>query len=513
MGDQARTADGLTVLRAILRRHRNRIAIRRETGPGRVLVMRRTAGGMAVLLALASVAGAIRLHTELEDSDPAADAVLTESPAAVTLAYTTEVQLAISSVTVTSASTNGVPASAGDLAYLFADRHDVLVLPLTAPLSSGSYIVSWRTAGPDGHPISGEFGFRVDLPVEEEIEEIEEVEEGDVTGAGDPPVAGGTERDPAAREDALAAEAGPSVDILALATRFAFYAAIVGILGAIAFRALVLRAVGGGLPETAAGAVAEGVWRIAAIAAGLLLLTLPLRLWFQAVSFFPEDPLGNLGAVTAGTAWSTGWWVQVTAGAVVLLGVALARPGQHRVANGWRLAALGALALPIVPLVSGHAWADSPRALSSVATYLHVVAASAWVGGLCCLVCAGLPALRDSERPADGVPAPLPALVGAFSRLALAAAGLLVVSGAAKAWLHIGAPSDLWTTAWGRSLLVKDAVVLGVMALGFYNWRVVRPALASDPGPDRLKRSATLELLLGAAAVIATSFLVVQPLN
>lgn len=459
-----------------------------------------------MLLALASVAGAIRLHTELEDSDPAADAVLTTPPAAVTLSYTTEVQLALSSVTVTSASADGVPASAGELAYLVADRHDVLVLPLTAPLSSGSYTVSWRTAGPDGHPISGEFGFRVDLPEEED-------EEGDVAGAGDSPVAGGTERDPAAREDAQAAEAGPSVDILALATRFAFYTAIVGILGAIAFRALVLRAVGGDLPETAAGAVAEGVWRIAAIAAGLLLLTLPLRLWFQAASFFPEDPLGNLGAVTAGTAWSTGLWVQGVAGAVVLLGVALARPGQRRVANGWKLAALGALALPIVPLVSGHAWADSPRALSSVATYLHVVAASAWVGGLCCLVCAGLPALRDSERPADGVPAPLPALVGAFSRLALAAAGLLVVSGAAKAWLHIGAPSDLWTTAWGRSLLVKDAVVLGVMAFGFYNWRVVRPALASDPGPDRLKRSATLELLLGAVAVIATSFLVVQPLN
>lgn len=507
MGDQARTADGLTVLRAILRRHRNRIAIRRRTGPDRVLWVRRMAAGTAVLLALASVAGAIRLHTELEDSDPEADAVLTESPAAVTLAYTTEVQLALSSVTVASTVADGAAAHAGELAYLFADRHDVLVLPFTAPLPSGSYIVSWRTAGPDGHPISGEFGFRVDLPM------LEEDEEGDVAGAGDHPVAGGTERDPAAREDAQVAEAEPSVDILALATRFAFYAAIVGILGAIAFKSLVLGAVAAHLPEAATVAVTGRVWRIAAIAAGLLLLTLPLRLWFQTQSFLPDDALGNLGAATPGTAWSTGWWLQGGAGAVVLFGIGLARPGGRRVAGGWMLAALGALALPIVPLVSGHAWADSPRAVSSLATYLHVVAASAWVGGLCCLVCAGLPALRDPGQPANGAPSPLPALVGAFSRLALAAVGLLVVSGGVKAWLHIGAPSDIWTTAWGRSLLVKDAVVLGVMALGFYNWRVVRPALASDPGPDRLKRSATLELLLGAAAVIATSFLVVQPLN
>ena len=463
-----------------------------------------------MLLALASVAAAIRLHTELEDSDPDADAVLTESPAAVTLAYTTEVQLALSSVTVASAAAGGTADPAGELAYLVAGRHDVLVLHFTAPLPSGSYIVSWRTAGPDGHPISGEFGFRVDLPM---LEEVEEDEEGDAAGAGDPPVAGGTERDPAAREDAQVAEAEPSVDILALATRFAFYTAIVGLLGAIAFKTLVLGAVAAHLPEAATAAVTGRVWRIAAIAAGLLLLTLPLRFWFQTQSFLPDDALGNLGAVTPGTAWSTGWWLQGGAGAVVLFGIGLARPGGSRVAGGWRFAALGALALPIVPLVSGHAWADSPLALSSLATYLHVVAASAWVGGLCCLVCAGLPALRNPGQPADGAPSPLPALVGAFSRLALAAVGLLVVSGAVKAWLHIGEPSDIWNTAWGRSLLVKDAVVLGVMALGFYNWRVVRPALASDPGPDRLRRSATLELLLGAAAVIATSFLVVQPLN
>ena len=398
-------------------------------------------------------------------------------------------------------------ASAGELAYLSADRHDVLVLSLAAPLPSGAYVVSWRTAGPDGHPISGEFGFRVDPPM------AEGVEEDDVAGAADAPVAVGAERDPAAGENAQAAEAGPSAAILALATRFAFYAAIVGILGAIAFKALVLGAVGTGLPEAATVAVTGRVWRIAAIAAVLLLLTLPLRLWFQAASVSPDDALGNLGAVATGTAWSTGWWVQGAAGLLVLLGIGQARPGRFRVAGGWRLAALGALALPIVPLVSGHAWADSPRALSVLATYLHVVAASAWVGGLCCLVCAGLPALRDPVQPPDAAPPPLPALVGAFSRLALVAVGLLVVSGTAKAWLHISAPSDIWTTAWGRSLLVKDAVVLGVMALGFYNWRVVRPALANDPGPDRLRRSASLELLLGVAAVIATSFLVAQPLT
>ena len=50
------------------------------------------------------------------------------------------------------------------------------------------------------------------------------------------------------------------------------------------------------------------------------------------------------------------------------------------------------------------------------------------------------------------------------------------------------------------------------MAIGFYNWRVVRPALAADPDPAALRRSATAELAFGVAAVAVTSFLVVQPL-
>lgn len=505
MGDQARVADGLTALRAIPALQRDRTFDTRRRRRSR-LASRHTVKRAAVLLGLIVMLGVVCFHTELDHSYPAADSVLAESPAAVTLTFTTEVQLALSSVSLASSQSGGA-LPAGELAYLSADRHDVLVLSLAAPLPSGAYVVSWRTAGPDGHPISGEFGFRVDPPM------AEGVEEDDVAGAADTPVAVGAERNPAAGENARAAHAGPSAANLALATRFAFYAAIVGILGAIAFKALVLGAVGTGLPEAATVAVTERVWRIAAIAAVLLLLTLPLRLWFQAASVSADGAVGNLGAVTTGTAWSTGWWVQGAAGLLVLLGIGQARPGRLRVAVGWRLAALGALALPIVPLVSGHAWADSPRALSVLATYLHVVAASAWVGGLCCLVCAGLPALRDPVQPPDAAPPPLPALVGAFSRLALVAVGLLVVSGTAKAWLHISAPSDIWTTAWGRSLLVKDAIVLGVMALGFYNWRVVRPALANDPGPDRLRRSASLELLLGVAAVIATSFLVAQPLT
>ena len=460
-----------------------------------------TARRAAAFLALPAILGAFALHTELKESHPAQDAVLAESPAAVTLTYTTEVQLALSTVAVRSASTDQTQAGAGNLSYLSEDRRDVLVLPLSERLPSGSYVVAWTTAGPDGHALSGEFGFRVDVPTAEA--EPGATADGDTAVAGGP-VAGAESG--GVTDEAQGVDAGLSLDFAAMATRFVFYLGIVGVLGAIAFKVLVLgQAAQAGIPAAVIEGASARTWRIAAVAVSLLLVSVPLRLWFQAKAFFPDDIAGNLTTVTAGTAWSTGWWLQGVSGVLAAAGIALSRP-RTGAAAGWRVMALGAVLMPIVPLVSGHAWADDPRAVSIAATYVHVVAASAWVGGLCCLLLAGLPALRQA-------PSGLPVLVGALSRLAMVAVGLLVLSGTVKAWLHLGAISDLWTTPWGRALLIKDLWVGGVMALGLYNWRVVRPALAINPSPGRLSRSGRFELALGAMVILVTSYLVVQPLN
>jgi len=452
----------------------------------------------ALLLALPAVATAATLHTELEESTPAQDAVLTRSPTAVTLTYTTAVQLSLSSVSVRAAMGDAAPVAAGELSYLHEDREDVLVLALDEPLGRGSYVVEWTTAGPDGHALSGEFGFRVDVPA---VDEADEVPAAEATPA---PAAGSEAAGSGIAADTASATTG---DFAALLTRFAFYVGIVGLLGSVAFKLIVPA----GLPNEVAESVATGTWRIVALSAALLLVTLPLRLWFQARTLLPDDPGANLATVTAGTPWSAGWWLHAAAGIVAAAGAALCRRG-NRGSAGWQVVGAAALLVPLAPILSGHAWADAPRGLSVVATYLHVLAAGAWVGGLFCLLWAGLPAFRRAPAGTGNAWSGLPTLVGAFSRLALVAVGTLVVSGGVKAWLHMGAPSDLWTTPWGRSLLIKDFVVACVMAIGFYNWRVVRPALSADPDPARLRRSATAELLFGAAAVAATSFLVVQPL-
>lgn len=460
----------------------------------------RLGAGLA-LLALPAILGAGRLHTlhtELKSSDPAKDTVVADPPAAITLTYTTDVQLALSSVEVRSSGPGH--ATAGKLDYLADDRHDVLVLPLNERLANGTYTVSWATAGPDSHPISGTFDFTVDAPVED----------GEVAAAGTSPGAeANADGDPQANSRDPRAGLGRSKTYVA----FCLYAGIVAILGGAVFRLLVLgRCARTGESQEVIGFATHRAHGVVAVGAGFLLALLPLRLLLQAASFFPDDPAGNMLTVATGTPWALGWWLQVVSIVLVVAGLLFAGRGGVR-PFGWKVIAAGALLLPIVPVLSGHGWSDSPRALSAAATWLHVVAAGGWMGGLACLLLAGLPALRrhGADAPAD---APgIAGMVGAFSRVAQAAVALLLVTGAAKVWIHIGAVSDLWTTRWGRTLLIKDLLVAGVLALGFYNWRVVRPALAGDPRPRRLQRPAVVELLIGVAVVGVTTFLVAQPLD
>jgi putative copper export protein len=87
------------------------------------------------------------------------------------------------------------------------------------------------------------------------------------------------------------------------------------------------------------------------------------------------------------------------------------------------------------------------------------------------------------------------------------------MTGVAAAWLHLGTLPALWQSAYGRTLLIKLAVLTLVVATGAYNWRVVRPFLNRNGNTaiSRLHRSATLEIIIGAVVIAITAILVATP--
>ena len=202
------------------------------------------------------------------------------------------------------------------------------------------------------------------------------------------------------------------------------------------------------------------------------------------------------------TRFGTVWLVQ--AGLALAAAVLLAASGS---VPALRVAALAPAALLLLtPALSGHASVSGKIAF--VADVVHVGAAAVWVGGLAALVLALVWARAERwELAVSAVPR--------FSAFAVVAVSWLIASGTTSAYLQVRAIRGLWDTTYGQLLLVKLALVLPLLALGFYNNRRavprLRDRLASAAERTRFLRAAGVELALMAAIVGVTAVLVSEP--
>ncbi|MGH3001847.1 MAG: copper resistance CopC/CopD family protein [Gaiellaceae bacterium] len=145
-----------------------------------------------------------------------------------------------------------------------------------------------------------------------------------------------------------------------------------------------------------------------------------------------------------------------------------------------------AVLLVAAPTLSGHALdPDQPRAVSIPLDLAHAAAAAVWLGGLLAVVFV-LPrtAPRTVEREL---------VVHRFSRVALAAVVAIALSGLGRALTELGAVSQIWSTSYGRVLIVKTGIFLPLLGAGWVNRALLLRAYG------RLRRSVSLE----AGAVVA----------
>jgi copper transport protein len=151
-------------------------------------------------------------------------------------------------------------------------------------------------------------------------------------------------------------------------------------------------------------------------------------------------------------------------------------------------ALLPAVALLGAPTLAGHAYAPiDNRWFSVLSDLVHVVAAAFWIGGLVqlaiVLVLGGDPAAPRR-----------------FSRIALPVVGLIAISGVARAVVELSSVSQLWSTGYGRAIVVKSVLLIATVLLAYGS----RHALAA---PARLLRSVSSELAVLAPLVVAVAVL------
>ena len=300
---------------------------------------------------------------------------------------------------------------------------------------------------------------------------------------------------------AEAAMDGESFALLLLAgAKWVTYLGLTGLTGAVAVGRLLAPPTGAVEPR--GGAVDRRLRLVAAVSAAALALGAAARLYAQTWSVFGLDEpvtLELVRLVGVESRWAGGWRPQAGVAVLAVVGAAW---WTRWPTGGWWLTALAAAGAWVTLPLTGHA-AGFDTVLPHIAQVAHGIGAGLWVGALAVIVAVAPPLGRGPEgrgRVAD--------LVRRFSPVALAAVSTIVVAGVVSGVLYLGSVDDLWATPYGRVLLLKVVLFLAAGAVGGYNWRRLTPRLGESSGPARLLRSARLELLLAAAVLLVTAFLV-----
>lgn len=220
--------------------------------------------------------------------------------------------------------------------------------------------------------------------------------------------------------------------------------------------------------------------------------------------------------------------------ALVLLWFGWKKIGRRR-RRAWpawvMIAAVAAIAL--TRSETGHPADNGDFTLAVWIDWVHLVAGSVWVGSLFGMSLAVFPRLlSEAQRP----PVRAAEIFQRLSALSGLALGAVLLSGTYTAWYELQSWNSLWTSQYGRILMVKLVLVAGMIALGARNryghlpclqqlsgrpaqppllFRLLgtardgRAAETSDEGSAvrRCARTVHVESLLGMGVILAASVL------
>lgn len=399
--------------------------------------------------------GSAAAHASFVRSEPADGVVLVRSPAAVRVFFDDEIRPARGILAVR----NGDGAIESGKAVVARSNGRELVIPLRLDLQRGDYTARWRIVSDDGHTVEGLLAFAV--------------------GAGGSP--------PRAALRLL----GTSPEPVDLASRCLFLLGVLVAAGALAFQPLVWKRA-----LTSASLSADNDRRARATEAGVAALL--------AVSGFFLVFLG-VGHGAHGSAATRYVRVNDVGALTAVLGMTAAALGAYypRLRPGaWGAAAV----LVVLPTTRGHAFdPGEPWLVNAAADLVHVLAVAVWLGGLLQLGLLLGRLTRSLEDPDRG--RLCSHLARRFSAVALISVLALGASGIVRAFYELSELDQLWTTGYGRAIVVKSVLLSILVALGWRNRYRLVPRRSGGATLTPLRRSVVAEAALVVVVVFAVAFL------
>lgn len=283
---------------------------------------------------------------------------------------------------------------------------------------------------------------------------------------------------------------------------------IIVLLGIVGAGRLVDRA---RLGEAPAGPrIAGWLTRLPALVGWFLMMLVILRGVLQVLQF--TDPgtapdTETLKIVLTEGSWGLGWMFELSASfCVMALSWLLGGKRAQRIAIG-----LLASIIVVAEAGMGHGvesvW--QPLVLGRLITATHLFGAGIWIGTLIVMELAVVPSLVATDARKE-----LASVISGFSPSARWGAALLIGSGIVMTWKYTGPLVEVPGTTWGKLLIIKLLILLPLLGLGWYNWKVVTPRLEQGDAPAMrsLKRAALVEVLLAIVIIGVTAVLVGQAL-
>jgi copper transport protein len=436
-------------------------------------------------------------HAALVSSSPRPGGHVPDSPSAVVLRFSEPIQV-LNRSDVSVVDHNGQKVDVGAPRPAAGDSRR-LIVPLHKPLVPDSYTVRYRVVSADSHSVVAAMvyatgGARLLAPVWD--------------GAG-----GLSDTSPAA-----------------VAARVAELVALGLLLGLLAFRALVWGpAVSGarGLSAAERDAALRGgrrmFWRafwaltvLAGAAEATVLAAKSAVVFHTGVVAAALDPPAASHLISASRFGDLLGLRYITLVVLVAIAFAVWTVESAEAPSAGRrgpIAAMGLLCVAALTLLAaqGHASQAPLAPLQVTADAVHLAGVAVWLGGLPWLAAVLLRAPRavpDAGRTlASGA-------LRRFSRLALWSVAVIAVTGLARMAGELSSPVELWTTGYGRDLVLKTSLLLPILVLARRNRRLVaRLADGLTPTSARLRavaRSVRMELTIGAGIVVVAALLVAQ---
>lgn len=410
----------------------------------------------AVALLALALPGHAFAHASLKQAAPETQSRLDRVPSEVVLTFDQVVTTTPTAIGVVDASGAVVSGASAPV-----DGGRGVRAPVTGLVDGEAYTVRWRATSADGHTASGVFTFGVGVEAPPPTEAF---------GATGP-----TWSDDGAR--------------------WAYFVALSLLLGTIGFRLLVLRG------QAVGERLSNRLYLVAAVG-GVATLNVGVAAFVMRAADALQLPFvdllyGDLSPMATKTRFGVAF-ISMTLGFALVTALVLLAWIFESARLLWPAFLIG-LGFATGLSLSGHQGVE-PNATwaTGIADWLHLVAATLWVGGLVTLAFLIWPLAPELRRAA---------FLG-FSRLATVLVAVLLLAGTYISIARLPAVADLWETGYGRTLIVKLGIVGVALAWGGAHHFLVRPRLQRGDAPRGLRRSLAAESAVAMAVLLAAAVLV-----